>query len=189
MELVGQAVYRRNTTAVKVAALHLRRTQAEAVIIIGAYRPTAAFVRWCERLGFRPVIMNISFVGAELLAADLRDEGEGVLATQVVPHPGSTGLQIVRRFRAALRAHDPGVRFGYVSLEGYIVGRVAAEILERMGPSPTRDLFLATVARMDAVDLGGFALNYGPGDNQGSDRVYLTRIEPNGTLTPLSSLR
>ena len=189
MRLVGQAVYRRNTTAVKVAALHLRRMQPQAVIIIGAYRPTAAFVRWSQRLGFRPVMMNISFVGAELLAADLRAEGEGVLATQVVPHPGSTGLQVVRRYRAALRAHDGNESFGYVSLEGYIVGRVAAEILERAGPSPTRQLFLETLAGMDAVELGGFALSYGPGDNQGSDRVFLTRIEPNGSLTPLGSLR
>ena len=63
LDLTGLAAYQRNTTAIKVAVLELRRAQPEAVIIIGAYRPVAEFVRWARRIAFTPILMNISFVG------------------------------------------------------------------------------------------------------------------------------
>ncbi len=189
LQLAGHAVYRRNTTAVKMAALELRHAQPEAVIVIGAYRPAAAFVRWCHRLGFRPLMMNISFVGGELLAEDLRAVGEGVLVTQVMPHPEDTSLDVVRRYRAALRRHAPRAPFSYVSLEGYVAGRVAAEGLERAGLDPTRARFLEIFRSPAPMDFGGITLRYGPGDNRGSDQVFLTRIGPDGRLTSIGSLR
>jgi hypothetical protein len=39
MMLAGQASFERNTTAVKMAALTLRQTNPQAVIMIGPYRP------------------------------------------------------------------------------------------------------------------------------------------------------
>ena len=188
-ELSGVAAYQRNTTAVKVAVLELRRANPEAVIIIGAYRPVAEFVRWARRIDFNPILMNISFVGSEALAADLGPAGEGVLITQVVPFPEDNSLRVVRNYREALRRQERGARPSFVSLEGYIVGRLTGEVLDRAGPDLTRVGFLDTLATIRNLDFGGFSLTYGPGDTQGSDRVFLTRIEANGTLRPLTSLR
>lgn len=189
LEIAGVAAYQRNTTAVKVALLQLRRADPEAVIIIGAYRPVSTFVRWARRIGFRPLMVNISFVGSDALAAELGPAGEGVLITQVVPFPEDTSIGAVARYRQALRRQDGRARPSFVSLEGYLVGRLTAEVLERAGPELTRKGFLGALAGMRRVDLGGFPLSYGPGDNQGSDRVFLTRIEADGRLRPLSSLR
>ena len=188
-ELSGLAAYQRNTTAVKVAVLELRRANPEAVIIIGAYRPVAEFVRWARRIEFNPILMNISFVGSEALAADLGSAGEGVLITQVVPFPEDNSLRVVRNYREALRRQERGAPPSFVSLEGYIVGRLTGEVLDRAGPDLTRAGFLDTLATIRNLDFGGFSLTYGPGDTQGSDRVFLTRIEANGTLRPLTSLR
>lgn len=188
-ELSGLAAYQRNTTAVKVAVLELRRANPEAVIIIGAYRPVAEFVRWARRIDFNPILMNISFVGSEALAADLGSAGEGVLITQVVPFPEDNSLRVVRNYREALRRQERGAPPSFVSLEGYIVGRLTGEVLDRAGPDLTRAGFLDTLATIRNLDFGGFSLTYGPGDTQGSDRVFLTRIEANGTLRPLTSLR
>ena len=188
-DLSGVAAYQRNTTAVKVAVLELRRADPEAVIIIGAYRPVAEFVRWARRVDFNPILMNISFVGSEALAADLGPAGEGVLITQVVPFPEDNSLRVVRNYREALRRQERGARPSFVSLEGYIVGRLTGEVLDRAGPDLTRVGFLDTLATIRNLDFGGFSLTYGPGDTQGSDRVFLTRIEANGTLRPLTSLR
>ena len=188
-ELSGLAAYQRNTTAIKVAVLELRRANPEAVIIIGAYRPVAEFVRWARRIDFNPILMNISFVGSEALAADLGSAGEGVLITQVVPFPEDNSLRVVRNYREALRRQERGAPPSFVSLEGYIVGRLTGEVLDRAGPDLTRAGFLDTLATIRNLDFGGFSLTYGPGDTQGSDRVFLTRIEANGTLRPLTSLR
>lgn len=189
LELSGLAAYQRNTTAVKVAVLELRRARPEAVIIIGAYRPVAEFVRWTRRIGFEPILMNISFVGSEALAADLGPAGEGVLITQVVPFPEDNSLRVVRDYREALRRQERGAPPSFVSLEGYIAGRLTGEVLERSGPELTRARFLETLATIRNLDFGGFALTYGPQDSQGSDSVFLTRIESNGRLTALTSLR
>ncbi|MYH22235.1 MAG: ABC transporter substrate-binding protein [Acidobacteria bacterium] len=188
-ELSGLAAYQRNTTAVKVAVLELRRADPEAVIIIGAYRPVAEFVRWARRIDFNPILMNISFVGSEALAADLGAAGEGVLITQVVPFPEDNSLRVVRNYRDALRRQERGAPPSFVSLEGYIAGRLAGEVLERAGPELTRAGFLETLTTIRNLDFGGFSLTYGRGDTQGSDRVFLTRIEANGSLRPLTSLR
>ena len=189
LELSGLAAYQRNTTAIKVAVLELRRAQPEAVIIIGAYRPVGEFVRWARRIGFTPILMNISFVGSEALAADLGSAGEGVLITQVVPFPEDNSLRVVRDYREALRRQEMGAPPSFVSLEGYIAGRLTGEVLERSGPELTRVGFLETLTTISNLDFGGFSLTYGPGDTQGSDRVFLTRIEANGRLRPLTSLR
>lgn len=189
MDLSGVAAYQRNTTAIKIAVLELRRAEPEAVIIIGAYRPVAEFVRWARRIDFTPILMNISFVGSEALAADLGPAGEGVLITQVVPFPEDNSLRVVRSYRDALRRQERGAPPSFVSLEGYIAGRLTGEVLERTGPEPTRVGFLETLTTIRNLDFGGFSLTYGPGDTQGSDRVFLTRIEANGRLRPLNSLR
>lgn len=176
MELVGTDSYMRNTRAVKRALLSLRKEAPDAVIIIGAYQAAAEFVKWARRIEFGPVFVNISFVGSNALLNDLGMEGNGVVVTQVVPFPHDTNVPVVRRYHAALRAVDGGASPGFVSLEGYLVGRLAIEGLERAGTEPTRDGFLKGLASAGPIDMGGFVVQYGEGDNQGSDRVFLTEI-------------
>lgn len=190
MEMVSIGVYARNTTAVKAALLDLRRGEPEAVIMIGAYKPVAALILWARQIGLDPVFMTVSFVGSNALAQELGPAGEGVFVTQVVPFPtDEANFQIVKEYRRAIREfsqwHDPG----FVSLEGYLAGRLAIAGLERCGPQPTRECFLDSIRNTGIIDLSGFELNYGVEDNQGSDEVFLTMIGPDGTYRPMSSLR
>lgn len=176
MELVRADSYMRNTRAVKRALLSLRKENPDAVIIIGAYQAAGEFIKWARRIGFAPVFVNISFVGSNALLSELGTEGDGVVVTQVVPFPRDARVAVVRRYREALRAVDRSASPGFVSLEGYLAGRLAIEGLERAGAEPTRDGFLEALASAGPIDLGGFVVQYGEGDNQGSDRVFLTEI-------------
>ena len=63
LPLVAEADYPRNTEAVKVALLDLRRSRPEAIVIIGAYRPAAALIRWARRLDFKPVLHQYFLCG------------------------------------------------------------------------------------------------------------------------------
>ncbi len=189
MELAGRAFYQRNTTAVKSALLQLQRFRPEAVIIIGAYRPVGAFVRWARKIGFDPVMVNISFVGGDALTTDLGADGAGVLITQVVPSPTDDSLALVPQFRRALARVDPSATPGLVGLEGYLVGRLTARVLEAAGPDLSRPAFFDALATLTQVDVGGFSLGYGPQDTQGSDRVFWTRIAPDGRLVSVTNLR
>ena len=66
----------------------------------------------------------------------------------------------------------------------FTVGRIdvqrAIEALEAAGPDLTRESFLAALSDLKAVDLDGLQLTFGPGDNQGLDDVFLTRITSDG---------
>ena len=189
MEMVSIGVYTRNTTAVKAALLDLRRGNPEAVIMIGAYKPVAALILWARHIGLDPVFMTVSFVGSNALAEELGPAGVGVFVTQVVPFPTDDSKQIVKDYLRAIRElsswHDPS----FVSLEGYLAGRLAIAGLERCGPQLTRECFLDSIRNTGVIDLSEFELHYGSDDNQGSDSVFLTMIGPDGTYQPVSSLR
>ncbi|NBZ89920.1 ABC transporter substrate-binding protein [Stagnihabitans tardus] len=180
MTLVAEGTYVRNTTAVKSALLDIRKAEPEAVVMVGAYKPVAEFVRLSRKLKFEPTFVNISFVGSGALAAELGADGAGVIVSQVVPLPWDTSVPVVVAYQAALAAHVPDAKIDFVSLEGYLVGRLAIEALKAAGANPTRESYLKALQGVTAVDLGGLGLQYGPGDNQGSDSVFLTRITPEG---------
>ena len=177
MMLVAEGEYVRNTTAVKRALLDIREGDPQAVIIIGAYRPAAEFIRWARRIGMNAVFVNISFVGSNALLNELGAAGEGVVVTQVVPFPGDTSVPAVAHYHEALEMVDEAANPGFVSLEGYLAGLLIVEGLDRTGPEPTRESFLRTLREAGSIDLGGFEVEYGVSDNQGSDRVFLTRIQ------------
>ena len=188
LELAGIGSYPRNTTAVKTAVLDLSHSRPDAVVIIGAYRPVATFIRWARLLKFDPVFINMSFVGSNALANELGEAGDGVLVTQVVPFPGDDSIPIVSDYQHALAAYAPESEPGFVSLEGYIVGRFVVEALDRAGRDLTRNGFINAVTLTGIHDLGGFELEFGPIDNQGSDRVFLTEIGPDGRYRPIGRL-
>lgn len=192
MALVGEGTYVRNTLAVKRAVLDLRETDPQAVIIIGAYRPAAEFIRWARKLGMRDVVfVNLSFVGSNNLLQEMGMSGEGVVVTQVVPFPRDTDIPVVARYRAALEEHDGSAQPGFISLEGYLVGRLVVEVLRDAadpgGAPPTRESFLQALTEAGPIDLGGFEVEYAEGDNQGSDAVFLTVIRQ-GRYVPVNSL-
>ena len=186
MQLVESWYYRRNTEAVKSAAFRMAEADPEpqAVIIIGASGPAGQAIKLLrEKLGSDTIFMNVSFVGSDALAADLATLGESrdnVFFTQVVPLPGNTSDPLIAKYRAALTAVDPQAQPGFVSLEGYLAGRLAIEGLERCGANVTRQCFLNAVQTAGAFDLDGYQLMFGSTDNQGSDAVFLTQIDANG---------
>ena len=130
MTLAAEGTYTRNTVAVRSALLDIRRAEPQAVVMVGAYRPIAEFIRLSRQLSFEPTFVNISFVGSQALADDLGEDGPGVIISQVVPFPWDSAIPVVASYQAALAAHVDGASPGFVSLEGYIVGRLAIAALE-----------------------------------------------------------
>ncbi len=188
MEPVSIGLYPRNTTAVKTALLDLQRGDPEAVIMIGAYQPVAALIAWARHTGLDPVFMTVSFVGSNALAEELGPTGTGVYVTQVVPFPTDDSLAITAEYLRALGEHAPGAVPGFVSFEGYLAGRLAIAGLEACGRDVDRSCFLDSLRAAEVVDITGFELRYGEGDNQGSDKVFLTMIGPDGEYLPVETL-
>ena len=173
-------VYPRNTTAVKTALLDIRRANPGAVVLVGAYKPVASFIAWARHMGFNPIFVTLSFVGSNALVHELGPAGVGIYVTQVVPFPTTKNLKVAADYRRDLEAHKPGAVPSFVSLEGYMAGRLTIRALELCGREPDRACLLEGLRRAATIDLGGFKLRYGKDDNQGSDAVFLTVIGEGG---------
>jgi ABC-type branched-subunit amino acid transport system substrate-binding protein len=185
MSLAAEGTYTRNTTAVKKALLAIRKAKPDAVVMVGAYKPVAEFIKLARKMKMESTFVNISFVGSDALSRELGDAGEGVIISQVVPFPWDVSIPVVAQYTEALRAVDAEAQPGFVSLEGYIVGRLAIEGLQAAGQELTRENFLAAMADLNTVDLGGLAMQFGRDDNQGMDDVFLTRITADGGFEPI----
>jgi ABC-type branched-subunit amino acid transport system substrate-binding protein len=188
MDLVAEGTYKRNTTAVKRAVLSIRKGNPEAVIMIGAYKPCAEFIRLARKVGLKSKFLNVSFVGSKALAKELGGAGEGVIVTQVVPFPEDKSVPLVARYEEALKAVNPEAEVGFVSLEGYTVGRLTIRVLDELGASVTREGFLDKIAEVRTFDLDGVTLTYGAEDNQGMDQVFLTVIQSDGRFKAVDRL-
>ncbi len=188
MALAAEGTYERNTTAVKGALLSIAKGRPDAVIMIGAYAPCAEFIRLARETRLQAAFVNISFVGSEALAQALGPSGAGVIVTQVVPFPEDGTVPLVAQYQRALKSLDANAKPDFVSLEGYVAGRLFVALLDKIPGEVTRGALLEAAARSGGIDLGGFKLTYGPGDNRGSDRVFLTVIRADGSLQPVETL-
>ena len=186
LEPVASWYYQRNSDAVKAAVFNIVDHNPEAVIMIGAYAPVAKAIA-VAREDIDPIFMAVSFVGSNALAQELGPDGVGVYVTQVVPLPDDTEIPAVAAYRAALTAFDADAVPGFVSLEGYLAGRLAIVGLEKCGRDISRKCFL-DVLRDGTIDLHGLTLQYGPGDNQGSDAVFVTVIGDDGNYHLVNNL-
>jgi branched-chain amino acid transport system substrate-binding protein len=187
MTLVSEGTFERNTVAVKSALLAIKKGDPQAVIMVGPYKPCAEFIKLARSIKFDATFVNISFVGSNALAKELGEAGEGVVVTQVVPFPGDTANPLVAAYHKALKSVDAKAEPGFVSLEGYMVGRLVIAALEKIEGEPTRQSLLKVLSN-GTIDLGGAKLTFGPNDNQGMDEVFLTVIQKDGSFKAVKSL-
>ncbi len=187
MTPVASGSFKRNTTAVKSALLDIMKAQPEAVVTVAPYKPVAAFIKLAHQVKLDARFVAVSFVGSDSLATELGGDGAGVIISQVVPSPWDSSLPVVASYQSALAAEDANAKPGFVSLEGYLVGRLVVEALKRVDGEPTREKLLDAIAAAP-FDFGGVKLSYGPGKNQGSDQVFFSILQADGSFKPVDRL-
>jgi branched-chain amino acid transport system substrate-binding protein len=188
MELLAEGTFERNTVAVKSALLTLKRAEPEAVVMVCPYKPCAEFIKLARKVDFNPVFVNISFVGSGALAKELGPDGNGVVVSQVVPNPWDASLAVVADYHAAIKAADPKAGPDFVSLEGYLVGRLTIAALEKAGSEPTREGLLKAIKETGKFDIGGLMMTFGPEKNEGLDKVFMTVIQADGSFKSVEKL-
>lgn len=188
MELTAEGTYERNTKAVGSALRMLKRAEPQAVVMVGTYEPCAQLIKLAHKNGFNPVFVNISFVGASALAKELGRDGKGVIVSQVVPFPWDTSVRVVADYQMAQKALDPTLMPDFVSLEGYLAGRLAAAALRLAGPNPTRAEMLRVINDVGRFDISGTVIRFGPKTADSPAKVFLTVIQPDGTFKTLEKL-
>jgi hypothetical protein len=170
-------VYKRNSDFARPGYKSLKawekskNTQCKLVITVGSYKAITEFVAY-SRYKKEPWIFSaVSFTGAENFKNALQkfDVNEGVIMTQVVP-PLDSNIPLIKEAREKL-----GRDFGYVSLEGFIVGKLVLYGLKQIEGDLTRERFTQAIinSRFKIKQLDFDFMN----DNQGSDLVELMVLE------------
>lgn len=170
--------YQRNTTNVEdgLATILGAATPPKAIIMVGAYAPCAAFIKLARDVFPDTRFLNVSFVGSAPLAKALGHQGDGVIVTQVVPH-FNTNLPIVAQYRSDLKAFNPTAAPNFISLEGYIVGRILAEGIRHSGKDVTRESLIDGLESLSQLDIGlGFPITLDGTNHQASHKIWPTHI-------------
>lgn len=212
LKMVGEATYRRGaeysqnfTEQVEV----IKKASADAVISIGSYAVSAAFIRDARNAGLNIPIANLSFVGSEnmtdLLLRSSRTAGKdytkGLINSQVVPSYQDSALPAVQEYRQLMEKYQPlpprdlteasysPLPYSYVSFEGFLNAKLLVEVLKRMGPGPTKSRIKEIVESINSADLGIDApVTFGPHKHQGLDKIYYTTMKGD-RFVPLSDWR
>ena len=170
-------VYLRNATSVREGYLSLKQweqtagTNCKFVVTVGTYASIASFIGYSRYKGDNWIFSAVSFTGADNLLSAVKDYKvtDKIILTNVVPGLDSS-LPIVEEARKAL-----GDQLSYVSLEGFIVGKMFLAIARDINGDITRENFLKA-ARGRTFDLDGLKLDF-TNNNQGSDFVQLAYLD------------
>ncbi len=185
LKLASSGAYERNTVAVKRALLEIKRGEPDAVILVSAYEPAATFIKWAQKLGVNTKFICLSFVGTNALSTELRKgdkiQPDTIFVSQVVPNVTDQSLPVIAEYTTVMNRYFPRMRKGFVSLEGYLVGRTAIAFLKRAGRDLDRAAFLNMMSSGE-YDLSGFKVNFNGQNNQGSNQVFLTALAGNGSI-------
>jgi branched-chain amino acid transport system substrate-binding protein len=182
LEVVATAVVERNSVDVAAAVAKLKAAKPKAIIMISAYKSSAAFIREMRKNNDQvPFFWNVSFVGSRALADALGPDANGVMISQVMPSPLDETLTVVKEYRK-LYLTKPGREADYASLEGFIAAKVFVEGLRHIKGEPTRKNFIQALETMGAYNLGGYTVKFGPGKHNGSNYVDLSIITRGGRI-------
>tara|TARA_B100000745_G_scaffold295495_1_gene239642 strand:+ start:49 stop:1218 length:1170 start_codon:yes stop_codon:yes gene_type:complete len=170
--------YKRNTKNVEGALGTILDADVEpkAIIMVGAYAPCAAFIELAKEELPEALFLNVSFVGSVALKNALADKAEGVIITQVVPHYLSE-LEGVKEYRSALNQFAKETQPDFVSLEGYLVGKIFVEALKGSKSPTSREALIDSFESMNQYDPGiGVDIGFSKTQHQASQTIWPTII-------------
>ena len=171
--------YARNTDNVEEGlSVILDATPApKAIIMVGAYKACAKFIKLAKAEGLDAVFANVSFVGSDALLSQLGAEAEGVIVTQVVPHYKTT-MSGVKSYTSAMQSLGFSNDVGFVSLEGYLAASMLVKGLEKISDEPTADKIVDALDGFGELDLGiGQMATLSATDHQAMDSVWPTIVK------------
>ncbi|VXB33541.1 Leucine-, isoleucine-, valine-, threonine-, and alanine-binding protein [Pseudomonas sp. 8AS] len=182
MHILAEARIRRNSLEVAPAVEALHRAEPDAIFFVGTYKQLATAIKQARALGSKARFFTVSFIGTENFIAEAGADGDGVYISQVMPSPQDASQALIRDYRRDIAHAD----IGYTSLEGYVGAAVFVQALRQAGAEPTRANLINALEFLGA-DLGGFRVEFSPIDHQGSDAVFLTRIQA-GKAMPVEAV-
>lgn len=183
LKAVLVAAQARNDLKVEAAVEKTVAAQPQAVLVVANTPVAAALIKGLRERKLSAFVFTTSTVDAEQLMAQLGPHAAGVAVAQAVPNPYKATAPIAMEFQKRVKVLGiDAARANFASLEGYIVARVVAEGLRRAGRDPGRRELVRGLESLRRYDLGGFLVDFGPGQREGSRYVDLSLVGGDGRI-------
>jgi len=161
LSLVSEGTYKRNTLSIRHALHEIKSTKPEAIIIVGAYKPSAHFIKKARECCFRDVIFApISFVNANALISELNGDGKNILFSQTVPSYDDNTLMVAKEYINLLSFYYPTNDPSYASFESFLAAKVVVNALQNMQGPLTPKNFLSNLKNLPTDTLGEVPIRY-----------------------------
>lgn len=181
LKAVAAVPLNRNATDFSAQIDTLMQAKPEAVVFISNGPPIVKIVQGMRKKGYGGQFASSSFSGLKVIE-DLKDDGFGLILSQVLPPPNRTHLKLVKDYQQDLKAVAPDAKPNYTSLEGYIAARVLVEALRKAGPGAEPEKVVAALEDMRRVDFGGYEINFSRESHDGSRFVDTGVVSRSGNL-------
>ena len=171
--LVSEGTYKRNTLSIKHALQEIKTASPEAIILVGAYKPSARFIRqWRQNSDPETLFAPISFVNADALIRELGGEGTHIYFSLTVPSYDDSKLKIANTYRRLLARYYPESTPSYASFESFLAAKAAVAALKSIHVGITREGFVSALKRLKRDTLGNIPISYR--NTQLLNQVYLS---------------
>lgn len=133
-------------------------------------------IKKLDRLDYGGTVIAQSFAD-DLKNANPAKYCKNIIASQIVPHPGTSNQAIVLKFREHMKEFKKDVVQDVYALEGYVAAAIFVKALELHGPAITTDSLISTLEGMNQFDVGlGVPLGFSPSDHQASKKTWAQEL-------------
>lgn len=176
LKLTSEGTYKRNTLSIRHAIHEIKSNKPEAVIIVGAYKPSAHFIRKARECCFSDVIFApISFVNSNALMDELNGDGKNIIFSQTVPPYNDSSNKITQEYLKLLNFYYPNAEPTYTSFESFLAAKLVVEALWQIKDSINRKRFLQELKSLPQNLLENIPIKYK--NTQLLNKVYLSVYE------------
>jgi len=178
---VAEVPLNRNADDFSAQAEKLLQSKPDAVVFISNAKPIAQIVKGMRAKGYAGQFATSSFSGLAIVD-DLKEQGQGLIMSQVLPAPTKIHLRVIADYQKHLKELDAEAKLNYTSLESYIAARVLVEAMRRAGPGAGPERIVAALDGMASYDLGGYDIGFSAANHNGSRFVDTAVVTFGGKL-------
>ena len=180
VQLLATAPLQVNGSNLAQAVAHVGQHHPKAVIVISAGKPSVDFIAAYQATGRPTLFYVLSVISNVQLAQGLGERARGVVVSQVIPPPWSSGLELTREFQRLAKAQ--GIQeFTFSQMEGFLSAKFLVEALQRAGPQPTRASLIHAMEGMQ-LSLGGYPIRLSARQHSSGRFVDLLMLSKDGSF-------
>jgi len=178
LTLSAEGTYKRNTLSIHHAIHEIEANKPEAIILVGAYKPTARFIEKVKECCSHEIIFSpISFVNADALVGELGGNAKNIIFSQTVPSYDDFTSQEAIEYTNLLKFYHPNEKPSLVSFESYLAAKAVVKTLQSIDGVITQAKFTHALKRIHRYTLDNIPLGYH--HSQLLNQVYLSTYEDN----------